>query len=146
MSGSHAHDKSHAHKKSAGALVNPPQKGTAITVSLSQHVITFYKDGKKERVITDFSFGGKKHGKMFPTPTGDFEVESKDKDHVSGKYKTTTGKPAPMPYATFFKGGAAFHQGDTNVHSHGCIHLSKDDAKFIFENSEVHKTKVHVKP
>jgi lipoprotein-anchoring transpeptidase ErfK/SrfK len=61
------------------------------------------------------------------TPTGTFTVTYKDIDHWSKKYD------APMPYSVFFtKGGVAFHEGDLNGQSHGCVRLSPEAARVYY--------------
>ena len=37
-----------------------------------------------------------------------------------------------MPYAVFFNGGIAFHQGDVRSRSHGCIRLGSSTARTFF--------------
>ena len=45
---------------------------------------------------------------------------------------------APMPYSVFFAdGGIAFHQGNPNNPSAGCVHLSAADAQAWFDDLEV---------
>jgi hypothetical protein len=67
------------------------------------------------------------HGRPgYPTPPGTFAVTFKNRDHVSSIYD------APMPYAVFFNGGIAFHQGSLRVQSHGCVHLSWNAASTFF--------------
>jgi hypothetical protein len=63
-----------------------------------------------------------------PTPTGRFAVTYKDIDHRSRAYDNT-----PMPYAVFFTtSGVAFHQGDRDSRSHGCVRLSPDAAETFY--------------
>lgn len=73
------------------------------------------------------------------TPTGDsFRVYRKDKDHKSEEFKLPNGKPAPMPWSVFFEdGGIAFHAGDPNKASAGCIHLNLADAQAFFSNLQI---------
>lgn len=61
------------------------------------------------------------------TPPGTFDVDFRNRDHVSSIYD------APMPYSVFFHGGIAFHQGSLRELSHGCIHLSRDAAREFFD-------------
>lgn len=64
-----------------------------------------------------------------PTPTGIFHVVWKDKNHVSKEYPG-----AEMPYSVFFDtAGRAFHEGDLDYDSAGCIHLTHDDAVRFFD-------------
>lgn len=67
------------------------------------------------------------HGKPgFETPPGVFTVTFKNKDHHSSIYD------APMPYAVFFNGGIAFHEGDLGSQSGGCVRLSHEAAETFF--------------
>lgn len=59
----------------------------------------------------------------FSTRPGNWKVFWKNRDHRSSIYGGT-----PMPYAIFFDGGIAFHQGSLEIPSHGCIHLSWEAA------------------
>ena len=96
------------------------------------------------------------------TPPGHYTVLSKDADHVStvfGDYVDDYGnvvrsnidarkdsRPkgshfdgARMPYAMFFRGGYAMHQGYVPpfAASHGCIRVPKDMARPFFQNAPV---------
>lgn len=63
------------------------------------------------------------------TPRGSFTVTYKVKDEVSHEFND-----APMPYSVYFTwSGHAFHQGDPDVPSAGCIHLSNPDAIAFFD-------------
>lgn len=65
----------------------------------------------------------------FQTTPGMHAVSWKNIDHVSSIYDT------PMPYAIFFTStGMAFHQGELNIPSHGCVHLTPDAAAVYWEN------------
>jgi lipoprotein-anchoring transpeptidase ErfK/SrfK len=60
-------------------------------------------------------------------------VQWKNRDHRSAEFDN-----APMPFAVFFTdGGIAFHQGDLNSNSHGCIRLSREDAEAFFNTLAV---------
>ena len=98
----------------------------------------------------------------FSTPPGHYTVLSKNADHVStvfGDYvdeygnvvrsnidsrKDRSSKRIPfrwrrMPYAMFFRGGYAMHQGYVPpfAASHGCIRLPGQMAVRFFENAPV---------
>lgn len=63
------------------------------------------------------------------TPRGDFAVMWKNKDHISKEFDG-----APMPFAVFFaEGGIAFHEGNLDSRSAGCVRLSHDDAVAFFD-------------
>jgi len=68
------------------------------------------------------------------TPVGhSLRVYRQDADHVSGESTTRDGRPAPMPWSTFFAdGGVAFHAGDPGRSSAGCIRMQPDDAEAVF--------------
>src|SRR6476659_5132925 len=128
-----------------------------IVVSISEQHAYFYK-GK--HLVGESTVSTGKPG--FGTPPGHYSVVSKDKDHVStvfGDYVDDFGnvvksnidsrkdsKPkgshydgARMPYAMFFNGGYAMHQGYVPPYaaSHGCIRLPKEMAETFFNNAPV---------
>src|SRR5215469_3710951 len=128
-----------------------------IVVHIGEQKADFYK-GKTLVGETTVSTG--KPG--FSTPPGHYTVLSKDADHVSsifGDYVDDYGnvvrsnidsrkdrRPkgshfdgARMPYAMFFRGGYAMHQGSVPpfAASHGCIRLPGEMAVRFFENAPV---------
>ena len=128
-----------------------------IVVHIGEQKGYFYK-GKTLVGETTVSTG--KPG--FSTPPGHYTVISKDADHVSsifGDYvddygnvvrsnidsrkdrrpKGTHFDGARMPYAMFFRGGYAMHQGYVPpfAASHGCIRLPGEMAERFFENAPV---------
>jgi len=67
-----------------------------------------------------------------PTPRGNFTVLWKNKDHWSKEYD------AAMPWSVFFtNGGVAFHEGNLDYPSGGCVRLDEDDAEAFFEYLQV---------
>lgn len=67
------------------------------------------------------------------TPKGTFYVNRKVKDEVSYLFNN-----APMPYAVYFTNrGHAFHQGDPNILSHGCIRMNQADAQKYFNDLQI---------
>ena len=76
------------------------------------------------------------HGrKGFETPLGNFPVLRKVKDEWSRPYN------AAMPWSTYFtESGIAFHEGELDVPSHGCIHLDPAAAQFYFTNLAIGET------
>jgi hypothetical protein len=68
----------------------------------------------------------------YQTPTGRFVMQRMDADHFSDEYDG-----APMPYAIFFSRGLAIHgttQGGLGrPASHGCVRLSVDHARELYE-------------
>ena len=128
-----------------------------IVVHIGEQQAYFYK-GKQLVGQTTVSTG--KPG--FGTPPGSYTVLSKSPDHVSslfGDYvdgygnvvrsnidsrkdrqpKGTHFDGARMPYAMFFRGGYAMHQGYVPpfAASHGCIRLPGRMAARFFENAPV---------
>src|SRR3989440_2941012 len=128
-----------------------------IVVSISEQHAYFYK-GK--HLVGESTVSTGKPG--FGTPPGHYTVLSKDAAHVStvfGDYVDDFGnvtksnidvrkdsKPpgshydgARMPYAMFFRGGYAMHQGYVPPYaaSHGCIRVPKEMAETFFNNAPV---------
>src|SRR4029077_8343381 len=128
-----------------------------IVVHIGEQQAYFYK-GKTLVAQTTCSTG--KPG--FGTPPGHYTVLTKSADHVSslfGDYvdgygnvvrsnidsrkdrqpKGTHFDGARMPYAMFFRGGYAMHQGYVPpfAASHGCIRLPGRIARSFFENAPV---------
>ena len=126
-----------------------------IVVSISEQRAYYYK-GK--RVVGESTVSTGKPG--FSTPPGNYSVVWKDKDHIStrfGDYVDDFGavvksnvdsakdrRPpgshfdgARMPYAMFFRGGYAMHQGYVPPYaaSHGCIRLPHGMADIFFDNA-----------
>jgi lipoprotein-anchoring transpeptidase ErfK/SrfK len=128
-----------------------------IVVHIGEQKAYFYK-GK--RLVGESTVSTGKPG--FSTPPGSYSVLSKSADHVStifGDYVDDYGnvvrsnidarkdrRPsgahfdgAQMPYAMFFRGGYAMHQGYVPpfAASHGCIRLPKEMAGRFYENAPV---------
>lgn len=128
-----------------------------IVVSISEQHAYFYK-GKN--LVGESTVSTGKPG--FGTPPGNYTVLSKDAAHVStvfGDYVDDFGnvtksnidvrkdsKPpgshydgARMPFAMFFRGGYAMHQGYVPPYaaSHGCIRVPQGMAETFFENAPV---------
>ena len=128
-----------------------------IVVSISEQHAYFYK-GKHLVGETTVSTG--KPG--FSTPPGHYTVVWKDKDHIStvfGDYvddfsnvtksninsrkdscpRGSHFDGARMPYAMFFRGGYAMHQGYVPPYaaSHGCIRLPAGMAEPFFNAADL---------
>ena len=126
-----------------------------IVVHIGEQKAYFYK-GK--HVVGESTVSTGKPG--FSTPPGHYHIVSKDRDHVStefGDYVDDYGnvvrsnidarkdrRPpgthfdgARMPYAMFFNGGYAMHQGYVPpfAASHGCIRVPQGMAQPFFENA-----------
>lgn len=73
------------------------------------------------------------HGKAgWETPIGTYQVTRKVRHEVSRLFNN-----APMPYSVYFVGGIAFHEGDPDYVSHGCIRMYQPDAATYFERLDV---------
>jgi lipoprotein-anchoring transpeptidase ErfK/SrfK len=65
----------------------------------------------------------------YETPVGTYPVLRKVKDDWSVPYN------GPMPNAVYFtSNGIAFHQGDTNTQSHGCVRLGPQESSVFYDN------------
>ena len=108
----------------AEAAPGVPCRATArACVKLSTNQAWLLRDGRVVSGPVRVSHGKPGHR----TPAGVFRVSYESRDHVSSIYDV------PMPFAVFFNGDIAFHQGDTRAASHGCIHLSRNDARAFFD-------------
>ncbi|PKO17355.1 hypothetical protein CVU37_07590 [candidate division BRC1 bacterium HGW-BRC1-1] len=88
----------------------------------------------------DFEFsvlGGKPD---HPTPRGAFQIEWKSRSWWSKQFN------APMPYSQFFSGGSAIHEGSLSYMSHGCLHVSKSAARYLYYATREKTTRVFVYP
>ncbi len=125
----------------AAARQTPLVAGTPCTVTAKSCVdleskrAWLFDNGKIIRGPVSISSGGKGE----ETPIGhSLRVYRKDKDHKTSEFKLPNGQPAPMPYSVFFAdGGIAFHGGDPQRASAGCIHLPLADAKAWFEYLQI---------
>jgi hypothetical protein len=105
----------------------------AIQVNLPRFAISISEYDDVVRTITNFSVGRAGHR----TPLiadGSLSLTKRIRNHRSSIYPPPNGG-APMPYALFFQQAlsCAFHEGDPNVPSHGCIHLVRRDAAWLFD-------------
>lgn len=123
------------------ARATPLVKGTPCTITakacvdLESERAWLIDDGKVFKGPVDVSSGGKGE----ETPTGhSLRVYRKELDHKSTESRKPDGTPADMPYSVFFEdGGIAFHGGDPDRASAGCIHLEPSDAKIWYEHLQI---------
>jgi hypothetical protein len=67
-----------------------------------------------------------------PTPRGQFAVQWKAQTYTSREFLVQ------MPWSVFFAdGGIAFHQGEPDRYSAGCVKLDEDNARAFFEFLQV---------
>lgn len=106
-------------------------------LSLSNTRAVLIKDGKVSYGPVPITTGKPGH----ETPVGMHQVQWKDIDHKSREFNN-----APMNYSVFFTtNGIAFHEGDLDEQSHGCVHLSRKAAQ-TFYNALQPGDKVQVIP
>lgn len=127
----------------------------SIVIDLSDQKATFYKGGHP------VGFSPVSTGREgFRTPSGNFRIIQKNKDHVSSLYgdfvdaqgkvvvsnvdvtkdKCPAGakfKGAPMPFFMRINGGVGMHAGYLPGYpaSHGCIRMPRGAAQRFFENA-----------
>lgn len=114
----------------------PCSAQTRACVDLAANKAWLIKDGE----VTDGPIAISHGGKGKETPTGEFSVQWKDSQHRSKEYDD-----APMPWAVFFApGGVAFHEGNPETTSAGCVRMdSKDAMNFYNELDEYDRVEVH---
>lgn len=115
-----------------------------IMISLPRHEILVFENGKEIHPrIHNFSTGRLHH----ETPPGNYWISPNRRlaHHSSNLYNDSSGRRAQMPFSLFLDAiksnehgfrsrptAIAFHAGDPNIASHGCIHLSMTDARWLF--------------
>jgi len=136
----------------------------SITIDLREQQARFYRDG---RLVGVSLISSGREG--YDTPTGNFTIMQKSKDHVSNLYVSTGRKgfstppgeyvvtdkhrkwrstlyPADMPFFMRLScGEIGFHQGSLPGYpaSHGCIRMPERMAEIFFANVS-HGTPVRV--
>ncbi len=75
----------------------------------------------------------------YETPIGCHMAFKGEKVHLSRKYHNY-----PMANSVFFVGGDAFHVGNVNHRSHGCVHLDRGTSEAIFKAYMSHKKSFRV--
>jgi lipoprotein-anchoring transpeptidase ErfK/SrfK len=105
----------------------------AVRVHLSQQTMNVAIDGAE---FASWPISTARRG--YRTPIGIYKPYQLERMHYSRLYDYT-----PMPYSLFFHGGYAIH-GTTEIRnlgravSHGCIRLSPDNARALFELVQTH--------
>lgn len=112
--------------------VPDPAVARWIMVSIPEHRITVTENGAVVRTIERFSTGRAGH-RTPSVKNGRIDPARRFRTHRSSLYKNKAGGGAEMPFSLFFEGACAFHAGDPDVESHGCIHLATDDAEWLFD-------------
>ena len=102
----------------------------AVVISLSNGAGEFYTCEGFQKTRQGPASGGVP-GK-FDTPKGSFWITHQLEKHDSTLYPSDYGRN--MDFSSFFVGGVALHQGSVRHWSHGCVHLRKTDARYIYNN------------
>lgn len=116
-----------------GSALDAAQAGVAVLIQLSRQTMSVAVDGAD---LATWPVSTARRG--YRTPVGRYRPYSLERMHYSRLYDDT-----PMPYSMFFRGGYAIH-GTTDVRnlgravSHGCVRLSPDNARSLFELVQSH--------
>jgi len=111
-------------------LQNNNTKTPIITINLSKQQLTFIDENGQK---INFHCSPGKNG--YETPKGNFKIYAKEEMAISYKYGNT-----PMPYTLWFFGGYGIHASKSVPNypaSHGCVRLSIEDAKWLFDRTPV---------
>jgi lipoprotein-anchoring transpeptidase ErfK/SrfK len=117
----------------AGSTIDAAQASIAVRIQLSRQTMSVAVDGAD---LATWLVSTARRG--YRTPVGSYKPYSLERMHYSRLYDDT-----PMPYSIFFRGGYAIH-GTTEIHnlrravSHGCVRLSPDNARSLFELVQSH--------
>lgn len=128
------------------------EETTFVVLSISQQKVTLYKDN--EVILQADCVTGMADDPDRLTPTGVFSVYWKTTDrYMKGDIDETTGEPEYVSFvnfAVYFNGGIAFHDASWRTTfggeiyktdgSHGCINMSYDDAKLVYDTVSVGTT------
>jgi len=119
--------------------VSPNSSGKLIDVDLSEQKLRLYQDGE---LIVEYSASTGKS--LMPTPTGNFQILSKEENHWSSKYGLY------MPYALNFYGDYYIHElpywpggyreGEEHLGtpvSHGCVRVGIGAAETVYNFAEI---------
>lgn len=111
---------------------NTPPRGVRICADLNNQKLWLSKNGVRTYTAERMRSGDRRLSQSEPTKTGNHRVYYKDIDHISSIFGS------PMPYSMFFYGGQAIHESTFRTPgSHGCINVTHNDAKKLWNNSPV---------
>lgn len=116
-----------------GSAIDAAQASIAVRIQLSQQTMSVAVDGAD---LATWPVSTARRG--YRTPVGSYKPYSLQRMHYSRLYDDT-----PMPYSIFFRGGYAIH-GTAEIRnlgravSHGCVRLSPDNARSLFELVQSH--------
>lgn len=112
----------------AGSAIGAARASIAVRIQLSRQTMSVAVDGAD---FATWPVSTARRG--YRTPVGRYRPYWLEAAHYSSLYDD-----APMPYSIFFHGGYAIH-GTTEIRnlgrpvSHGCVRLSPDNARSLFE-------------
>ncbi len=111
---------------------NTPPRGVRICADLRNQKLWLSKNGVRTYTAERMRSGDPRLSQSEPTKVGNHRVYYKDIDHISSIFGS------PMPYSMFFYGGQAIHESTFSTPgSHGCINVTHNDAKKLWNNSPV---------
>lgn len=111
---------------------NTPPRGVRICADLRNQKLWLSKNGVRTYNAERMRSGDVRLSNSEATKTGNHRVYYKDKDHISSIFGS------PMPYSLFFYGGQAIHESTFSTPgSHGCINVTHNDAKKLWNNAPV---------
>ncbi len=111
---------------------NTPPRGPRICVDLNNQKLWLSKNGVRTYTAQRMRSGDPRLSNSENTKTGNHSIYYKDIDHISSIFGS------PMPYSMFFYGGQAIHESTFSTPgSHGCINITRNDAKKLWNNSPV---------
>ena len=115
------------------ATSDAAQAGVAVRIRLSRQTMNVVVDGAN---LATWPVSTARRG--YRTPVGSYMPYALERMHYSKLYDYT-----PMPYSIFFRGGYAIH-GTSEIRnlgrpvSHGCVRLSPENARSLFELVQSH--------
>lgn len=111
---------------------NTPSSGPRICADLKNQKLWLSKNGTRTYTAERMRSGDPRLSQSEPTKTGNHSIYYKNIDHISSIFGS------PMPYAMFYYGGQAVHQSSfSTAGSHGCINVTHNDAKKLWNNSPI---------
>ncbi len=115
------------------SVINRAHAGITVRIQLSQQTMNVAVDGIE---FATWPVSTARRG--YRTPVGTYKPYQLERMHYSRLYDDS-----PMPYSIFFRGGYAIHgtlevQSLGRAVSHGCVRLSPDNARSLFELVQSH--------
>ncbi len=132
-----AQTKKQPQKQKLANVINEPQRnGKYIEADIGKMTLTAYENGNP---VLSYNIAGIGNPAISPTPTGQFTVLSKEEKHFSSLSKVW------MPWSIRFHGPYFLHgipywpSGEklNTRYSGGCVRLSEEDDKAIYDFAEI---------